>query len=103
MADPREVVTRCLEASNARDVEGVMRCLSDDIEMNAPGGVHLAGKAAYRDQLEKSLATYPDAKVIIVAMYVDGNTVITELQETATQAGELQLATGEIAPPSGRS
>jgi predicted ester cyclase len=98
MADPRDVARRHDDAYNAKDVEGRKQCVSPDVEMEFPGGMHFRGLDEVQ-QIESVFWTaIPDGKIKRTAEFVDGETAIAEGVVTGTHTGPFRTPQAEIAP-----
>ena len=102
MTDAKAVVNRAFEVWDARDRDGYLALLTDDVVFRAPGGQEQRGKAAIGALTDKMFAAYSGGGTEVRRQFVDGEYVVSEVRSTGTQSGELRLATGELAPASGR-
>ncbi len=77
MSDAGEVVTRCMEAMHAKDVEGVLACFHDDAEFSLPSQ-HFAGKDALRAMFAGFLSVATDMHMEVHRQIADGNMIVNE-------------------------
>jgi predicted ester cyclase len=87
---------------NAHDLKGFAEVLADDVVFHAPGGIAGQGKAACVGFFGSWFEAFPDARVQVHALHVDGDAAVEEGTFTGTHRGVFHSPTGEL-PPTGRS
>jgi predicted ester cyclase len=98
----REEITalfaRRLEAFNGRDIPALGRDLSEDSVVDSPfaGGI-TRGRAAIEDLYRSFFHAFPDAKLQLEELLIDGARVMLVGRLSGTDTG------GLLAPPKGRS
>lgn len=101
--DTRSLIEREIELWNARDRDGWL-ALSDlhRLEMQAPGGLRLAGREAAETMWSIWMEAFPDNRVEITAIHADDRGGVHEGRGIGTHTGTLRGPTGEI-PATGRA
>jgi steroid delta-isomerase-like uncharacterized protein len=90
-------------AFNAHDFDAFAAVLADDVGVEAPGGVRVAGKQACVDFYRGWIGAFPDAQVEVDAVHqVDDRMIVEEGRFTGTHDGALRGPDGDI-PATGRS
>jgi predicted ester cyclase len=92
---------RGLAAFNAHDMEAIARDAAPDAEYSAPGDMKLSGPQGIKEFNQGWVTAFPDAKVEIENIVVQGNTVVVEGVFTGTHNGTLKTPMGDI-PATGR-
>ncbi len=89
MPDGKAVVTRLVDAANARAWEVLLATCSPDVSVQHPLAEDPAqGLDELRDFFEESIEALPDQYLQIVTMLAEGDVVALEGRITATQEGE---------------
>jgi len=96
--DITALFARRLEAFNGRDIAALGRDLSEDSVVDSPfaGGV-TRGRAAIEDLYRSFFHAFPDAKLQLDELLIDGARVMLVGRLSGTDTG------GLLAPPRGRS
>jgi steroid delta-isomerase-like uncharacterized protein len=102
MADLRSLAENGWKAYYAHDLDTCLSTYADDAEVILPGGPPIQGKDAIRATWEAYYVAFPDEKPTNIRHLVDGNSVATVWESTATHAGPLPLPTGDMLPPTGK-
>jgi predicted ester cyclase len=98
---PHEAFLRGTETFNAHDIEGFAKVLADDVVFSAPGGIGGAGREACAGFFAGWFSAFPDARVDVSDVHIDGDVVVEVGTFTGTHRGALQTPGGDI-PPTGR-
>ena len=86
----QEVVERFVERYNALDVEGLLGCYSEDVEVAAhPGGWAISGKEELRGLANASAAAFSRREIGPLVWIVEGAKVCVECRFSAVTAAEL--------------
>jgi predicted ester cyclase/heme-degrading monooxygenase HmoA len=100
--DTRSMIERDIEQWNARDREGWLAAADlQRLEVVAPGGLHLSGRAAAETIWNMWNEAFPDNRQEIVALHADDRGGVHEGRFTGTHSGTLRSPAGEI-PATGR-
>jgi ketosteroid isomerase-like protein len=93
----REVFEKGTDTFNAHDIDGFTSVLADDVTYRAPGGLSGQGKAACAQFFAGWWDAFPDARVDVHAVHIDGDTAVEEGTFTGTHHGTLCGPSGDIA------
>ena len=99
--EARAVVERGIKAFNAHDMEALARDAAPDIEATAPGDIKLKGPQAVKEFNQGWVTAFPDARVEVKNLFVQGNHVIVEGTFSGTHNGPLKTPMGDL-PATGR-
>jgi predicted ester cyclase len=99
--ESRAVVERSIKAFNAHDLEAIARDAASDIEFTAPGEVRVRGPQAFKEYNQTFIKGFPDARLEMKNIFVQGNHVIAEGVFTGTHNGTMKTPVGDI-PATGR-
>jgi len=66
-----------MEAYACWDHKAVLACLTDDVEWVVPGAFHLAGKAAFDNEIEGQGAAAPP-EITVTRLIEEGDVVVAE-------------------------
>ncbi len=102
MGEALETVQRVLDAFDADDEAAVLALLHEDLVVEAPGGVRLAGREAGAGYSASILAAFDDVDVDTHLLAEQGELVAEEYTLTATHTGVLRDPDGTEHPPTGR-
>ncbi len=104
MASPRhasasELVDRLIQATNAHDLESIVRCFAAGYRNETPA--HPVRGFVGRDQVRRNwtqiLAAVPDVTATVLRVAVDGDTVWTEQEHAGTRLdGRAHLMRGVV-------
>jgi steroid delta-isomerase-like uncharacterized protein len=86
----REIVTRYLEAINARDIDAATSLVSEGL-VNHAALPEAQGRAGLRMIFEKLGKAFPDAKFTVEDVIVDGNRVVARGKMAGTNTGDLEF------------
>lgn len=103
MADAKEIARKSIALFNEGKIDEALADWADDGELVSPFAPRLKGKEAIGEYWRQMRESFPDAKVTVHRMVVEGNTVATEYTFTATNTGPLHLPTGETIPATNKS
>lgn len=92
-----------LEAFNSKDWDRFKTyqapsCIYDEIATDR----YVQGVDQYVDAIRVWTAAFPDIKGTVTSTYVSEDTVVAEITWDGTQSGALQMAGGELIPPTGK-
>jgi predicted ester cyclase len=100
--DIRSLIERDVELWNARDREGWMAAADmNRLEIQAPGGLHLTGRAAADTIWNTWNEAFPDNRLEIRSLHADDRGGVHEGRFVGTHSGTLRGPAGEI-PATGR-
>ena len=102
MATIRELVEQGNRAFNAHDRAASEALTAEDAVVEAPGNMTARGRAECVEFLASWWDAFPDARVTIEALYVEGDTAIEEGTFYGTQNGVFKTPAGDV-PPTGRA
>jgi steroid delta-isomerase-like uncharacterized protein len=103
MADTKEIARKSIELFNAGKIAEALDDWADDAELVSPFAPGLKGKEAIGEYWRQMRESFPDAKVTVHRMVVEGDTVVSEYTFTGTNTGPLRLPTGETIPATNKS
>lgn len=103
MADAKEIARKSIALFNEGKIAEALDDWADDAELVTPLAPGLKGKEAIAEYWRQMRESFPDAKVTVHRMVVEGDTVVTEYTFTGTNTGPLRLPTGEILPATNKS
>ena len=96
--DTRSLIERNIELWNARDREGWMAGMDlHRLELQAPGGLRLAGREAADAIWSTWNEAFPDNRLEIIAIHADDRGGVHEGRFAGTHTGPLRGPAGEIA------
>src|ERR1700693_4954745 len=98
MADAKEIARKSIAFFNEGKIAEALDDWADDAELVTPLAPGLKGKEAIAEYWRQMRESFPDAKVTVHRMVVEGDTVVTEYTFTGTNTGPLRLPTGETLP-----
>lgn len=99
---PREAFEKGTQTFNAHDIGGFAEVLTDDVVLEAPGGMRGEGKAACVEFYGSWFTAFPDAHVEVHRLHVIDDVAVEEGTFTGTQDGVLRSPMGDV-PPTGSS
>jgi steroid delta-isomerase-like uncharacterized protein len=97
-----EAFERGTATFNAHDIDGFAEVLSDNVVLEAPGGIRGTGKAACLAFFGSWFEAFPDAHVDVHRLHIVDDVAVEEGTFSGTHHGVLHGAGGEI-PATGRS
>jgi predicted ester cyclase len=101
-ADNRAVIRRIVEAFNAGNLAAYDELLAPSFVSHGAAPAPDTNREQYKASMTRLRAAFPDARVTIDEMLVDGDKVILRHGLSGTQTGKLQSPSlGEI-PPTGK-
>ncbi len=103
MGEAREVMDRVTAASRANDRVAVAACYAEDAVAVTPDMGEIRGRDAIVEWYFSLHDAFPDNGYESAAKYEDGNTAIDEGYLVGTHTGPLELPSGDVVPPTGRS
>jgi|CXWL01.1.fsa_nt_gi predicted ester cyclase len=101
--NPKELFERVVDRFNAHDWDGLAALWSDEAEIYVPGGERLTGARQWADFNRQAMAAFPNARVDVRRLIIDGNTVVQESVVVATHTEVLTLPDGRQLQPTGAS
>jgi ketosteroid isomerase-like protein len=87
MSDPRDVVSRVLEAVNAHDLAALRDLYESDARTRRPGWPEEGGPESLLASYEMDFACVPDMALEPTSTVADGPRVVTEMRITGTNTG----------------
>ncbi len=98
-ASASELIDRLIQATNAHDLESIVRCFAADYRNETPA--HPERGFVGRDQVRRNwthiLAAVPDVTATVLRVAVDGDTVWTEQEHRGTRPdGRAHLMRGVV-------
>jgi len=93
MTENKRTVDRYMEAFRRTDHEGVLACLTEDVEWEIPGFFHVKGKDGFDGQIENdAFVGHPD--ITVTRMTEENDVVVAEGKVDAQRrdGGVLHLA-----------
>lgn len=103
MGTARETMDRLDEALATGDLEAGLACYAPDAVYVTPEFGELTGKEAIAAYLAGLPAIFPDLEFELTGRYEAGDDAIDEGIMTGTQTGPMQLYTGAVLPPTGKT
>ena len=97
----REAFEKGTAAFNAHDMAGFAAVLADDVGFTAPGGIGGKGREACAAFFGGWIEAFPDARVDVTGLLVDGDVVFEQGTFSGTHEGVLHTPDGDV-PPTGR-
>jgi heme-degrading monooxygenase HmoA/predicted ester cyclase len=95
--DTRSLIERDIELWNARDREGWLAAMDlHRLELQAPGGLRLAGREAAETIWNTWNEAFPDNRLEIAAIHADDRGGVHEGRFVGTHTGTLRGPTGEM-------
>ena len=101
MLTARDLVQRCHETWNRRDVEGFRDLAAVDLETKAPGGVAGTGPEGMEQLYQSWNDAFPENVVEIISIVGDDAIAAVEGRFSGTHTGVMRGASGDL-PPTGR-
>jgi predicted ester cyclase len=101
MSGAREAYERIVQLYNAGDLEGLVKCFTEDGVLVTPFGA-AQGRAAILEAWGRSKAAFPDDSVAIDVVVEQGDTVASEYTWAGTHTGPLTMPDGTEVPPTGK-
>jgi steroid delta-isomerase-like uncharacterized protein len=101
MTQAKETAAKFVEAFNAHDESAIREIHSPNIKFEAPGGTRLEGREAATGYAMTWLNGFPDAKIAVRDVYVDGPWLVQEFTLKGTHTAPLNGPMGVI-PPTGK-
>ena len=96
--DTRSLIERNIELWNGRDRDGWMAGMDlDRLELQAPGGLRLAGREAADAIWSTWNEAFPDNRLEIIAIHADDRGGVHEGRFAGTHTGPLRGPAGEVA------
>lgn len=87
-SDTRKMIEEWVDAWNSKDMDRMRSLYAEDaILYQAPVKQTLTGWNYINDRLKDLAEGFPDAKIEISALHIDGDTAILEFNETGTHKG----------------
>ncbi|MFD1210545.1 nuclear transport factor 2 family protein [Arthrobacter sp. GCM10027362] len=102
MGEAREVLDRMTAATMSNDTAALEACYAEDAVAVTPDRGEITGREAIISFLSQWGQAFPDSAFEYLERYEAGNVAIDEGFINATNTGQLQMPTGESAPPTGR-
>ncbi|MBV9452114.1 MAG: ester cyclase [Streptosporangiaceae bacterium] len=97
--DTRSLIERNVELWNARDRDGWLAAFDlHRLEMQAPGGMRMAGREAADTMWSMWNDAFPDNRIEAMTIHADDRGGVMECHGTGTHHGALRAPGGEIAP-----
>src|ERR1700755_2255015 len=92
MSQNKETVQRYMDAYGRWDHEGVLACLTDDVEWIVPGAFHLAGLEAFDREIEGQGADGPPS-IVVTRLVEESDVVVAEgtVRNALADGGMLSL------------
>lgn len=100
---PREMFERVVAAYNAHDWDGLAALWTDDAEIIAPGAPGRRGGRDWAEFNRTAAMPFPDARVVVHELIVDGNKVVQESTLMGTHTEPFERPDGTVLPPTGRT
>lgn len=86
----RQTITDMIEAANRADLDTQAAHFHPDITYRFKAhGIDVTGRAAFRAMLGALLDRFPDRRVTVTALIVDGDRVAVQMNYTATSPGSI--------------
>ena len=102
MANVKEIAGRGAELYNQGKLDEWAATWAEDIEFVSPMSGPLKGRQAVKGYFAQGRQGFPDAKVTIQRMVVEGNVIVIEYTVAGTNTGPLAMPTGDTIPATNR-
>jgi uncharacterized protein len=92
VTENKRMVERYMAGFRATDHALILSCLTDDVEWEIPGMLHVRGKAAFDKEIENdAFVGHPD--IVVTRMIEEENIVVAEgsVRTQKREGGELRL------------
>jgi ketosteroid isomerase-like protein len=97
--DSASVIQRLFDGFNAKDYDGIVALAADDFELiDCASGEKYSGPEGARQNAERWLIPFPDAKVELLNIVSSGDWAVAEAVGRGTHSGPMQTPMGEVAP-----
>jgi ketosteroid isomerase-like protein len=77
LTDNQRTIEQYMAGFRASDHQRILACLTDDVEWEIPGLVHLKGKAAFDGEIENE-AFVGSPEITVTRLIEDGDVVVAE-------------------------
>jgi steroid delta-isomerase-like uncharacterized protein len=100
--DSESIIRRLFDAFNTKDYDTIVALAADDFELiDAASGDKFNGPEGARQNAERWLIPFADAKVEILNVVSSGDWAVAECVGRGTHSGPMQTPMGEV-PPTGK-
>ena len=98
MEDLKQKVRRAIELFNSQKLDELVEEYAENAEFISPFAGQVKGRKAIAEAWKRNNVAFPDSKVTIDRIIVEGNTAGVECTYSGTNTGPLQLRSGQTLP-----